>query len=276
MNTSEVSPVLEKLFSAIDNNEIALPAMPDLALKIQKMLNDINVSNQQIVTAVSTDPVLVSQVIKAANSALYVGKPKAETIMAAVSRIGYQMLKNIIVTFTMNKISNSTHPVVKKHIAEFWEHSRAVAAISYVLAINEKHLNQEQAMMAGLVHDIGTLPLCLYAEKIVPHLDESTLNSLCIKSRATIGNKLLLDWKFPPEITEVVLAHEDLQRDTGNALASYADIVTVANLLNPSTAMTTEWDTIAAVKRLHFSKETCQSFFAIFENQLKAASSMLR
>lgn len=276
MNATEDSPILQKLIAAIDNNEIPLPAMPDLAIKIQKMLSDINVSTQQISTTVSTDPVLASQIIKAANSALYLGKPKVETVSAAVSRIGYQMLRNIIITFTMNKIASATHPVVKKQISEFWEHSREVAAISYVLARNLKHLNQEQAMMAGLVHDIGTLPLCLYAEKMVEVLDEPMLKTLLTKFKATIGNKLLLDWKFPSEIVEVALSHEDFQRDTGSPLASYADIVTVANLLNPATIKTTDWDNIAAVKRINFTKETCYSFFEIFDNQLRAAYEMFR
>jgi HD-like signal output (HDOD) protein len=176
----------------------------------------------------------------------------------------------------MNKISSSTHPVVKKQISEFWQHSREVAAISYVLAKNLRHLNQEQAMMAGLVHDIGTLPLSLYAEKMVEVLDESMLNSLLIKFRATVGNKLLLDWKFPTEITEVVLAHEDLQRNTGHSLASYADVVTVANLLDSENKQTTDWDSITAVKRINFTKETCLSFFGIFDNQLRAAKEMFK
>ena len=131
-------------------------------------------------------------------------------------------------------------------------------------------------MMAGLVHDIGTLPLCLYAEKMVEVLDEPMLNSLLIKFRATIGNKRLLDWKFSSELAEVILAHENLQRDTGDSLASYSDIVTVANLLNPSTTETIDWDNIAAVKRINFTKETCHSFFAIFDNQLRAAHEMFR
>jgi HD-like signal output (HDOD) protein len=276
MTNSDSSPFLEDLITAIENNEIHLPAMPDLAIKINQMLNDINVSTQKIAVVVATDPVLASQIVKAANSAVYLGKPRVDTVNAAVSRIGFQMLRNIIITFTMNKLSNSTHPVVKKYISEFWEHSREVAAISYVLARNQKHLSQEQAMLAGLVHDIGTLPLCLYAQKMVSDLDETTLKELVTKFKATIGNKLLVDWKFPPEITSVVLEHENLLLETSSPNASYSDIVTVANLLNPSTAKSIDWENIAAVKRLNYDKDTCQAFFAIFDNQLRAAHELFK
>lgn len=271
MSALEKSPILEKLFSAIENNEIQLPAMPDLALKIQELLDDMNVSAQQIVQAISTDPVFASQIIRTANSALYSGKPKVESVGMAVSRIGYKMLRNIVVTFSMHKLSSSSNPIVKKHIVEFWEHSREVAAISYVLAKTQKHLSPDQAMMAGLVHDIGTLPLCLYAEKMVLNLEEPILISLSRKFKATIGNKLLLDWQFPSELTEVIFAHEDLQRETGESFASYADIVTVANMLNPSTTKMTNWENITAVKRLYLSQETCRSFFDIFDADLRVA-----
>jgi HD-like signal output (HDOD) protein len=266
---------LAKLFSAIENDEITLPAMPDLALKIQRMLDDFNVSAMQIVAAVSIDPVLVSQIIKAANSAIYSGKPKVDKVMPAVTRIGYKSLRNLVITVTMNKLSVATLPVTKKHIANFWIHSREVAAISYVLAKNLKHLNPDQAMLAGLVHDIGTLPLCLFAEKNVSNLDEGTLDVLARRYRAKVGEKLLVKWEFPEELTKVVVAHENLQYESADLLATYTDIVTVANMLNPSTVKLIDWFKIAAVRKLWLDKESLQTFFEKFKNELVAAREIL-
>lgn len=266
---------LGKLFSAIENDEMTLPAMPELAIKIQRMLDDFNVSAMQIVTAVSSDPVLAAQIIKSANSAIYSGKPKVDKVMPAVSRIGYKSLRNIVITVTMNKLSVANHPVTKRYIADFWAHSREVAAISYVLAKNLKHLNPDQAMLAGLVHDIGTLPLCLFAEKNINDLDEETLNSLARRFRAKVGERLLVKWEFPEELTKVIVAHEDLQRDSGELLASYSDVVTVANMLNPSTVNLIDWYKITAVRKLWLDKETLQTFFERFNSELKAARELL-
>jgi len=266
---------LDKLFSAIENDEMTLPAMPELAIKIQRMLDDFNVSAMQIVTAVSSDPVLAAQIIKSANSAIYSGKPKVDKVMPAVSRIGYKSLRNIVITVTMNKLSVANHPVTKRYIADFWAHSREVAAISYVLAKNLKHLNPDQAMLAGLVHDIGTLPLCLFAEKNINDLDEETLNSLARRFRAKVGERLLVKWEFPEELTKVIVAHEDLQRDSGELLASYSDVVTVANMLNPSTVNLIDWYKITAVRKLWLDKETLQTFFERFNSELKAARELL-
>lgn len=239
------------------------------------MLDDINVSANQIVSAVASDPVIAAQLIKTANSAAYSDKPKVVSVMAAVSRLGFKLLRNLVLAITMTKLSNTNHPVVKKYLAEFWEHSREVAAISYVLAKNQRHLNPDQAMLAGLVHDIGTLPLCFHAEKIISDLNDATLDPLVRKFRAQIGEKLLHAWEFPAELIEVIVAHEDLFRKTDSSSASYADVVTVANMLNRVSANMIDWDNIAAVKRLWFSPETCRTFFDLFDKELRAAREML-
>jgi len=276
MNESTLSTShLDKLFSAIENDEMTLPAMPDLAIKIQRMLDDFNVTAMQIVTTVSSDPVLAAQIIKSANSAIYSGKPKVDKLMPAVSRIGYKSLRNIVITVTMNKLSAANHPVTKRYIADFWIHSREVAAISYVLAKNLKHLNPDQAMLAGLVHDIGTLPLCLFAEKNISDLNEETLDTLSRRCRAKVGEKLLVKWEFPEELTKIIVAHEDLQYDSGESLATYTDVVTIANMLNPSTVKLIDWYKITAVRKLWLDKETLQTFFERFNSELTAARELL-
>lgn len=275
MSRPDTASTIDQLYLAIENNELVLPTMPDWAIKIQNLLDDINASANQIVSAISGDPALVAQLIKTANSATYCDKPKVDTVMAAVSRLGYKALRNLILMVTMARFSNAEQPAIKKYLSKFWEHSREVAAISYVLAKTQKHLNPEQAMLAGLIHEIGTLPLCLHAEKMTSSLDDSTLNAIVSKFHSKIGEKLLQVWEFPLELVEVVVTHEDLQRETGEARASYADVVTVANMLNRSTVKITPWENIAAVKRLWLSPEFCRTFFEQFDNELRAANDML-
>jgi len=175
----------------------------------------------------------------------------------------------------MNKLSAATHPSAKRYIADFWTHSREVAAISYVLTKNLKHLNPDQAMLAGLVHDIGALPLCLFAEKNISELNEEVLDSLVRRFRAKVGEKLLVKWEFPEALTKAIIAHEDLQHDSGEMLATYTDVITVANMLNPSTVKLIDWYKITAVRKLWLDKETLQTFFERFNSELTAARSLL-
>lgn len=268
------SHLIEQVSLAIERNELVLPAMPDLIIKIQKMLDNMNVSITEIVSALASDPAIVAQLIRAANCATYNDKPRVTNITSAVSRLGFKFMRNILIDIAMVKLSRTSHPVMQKHLSAFWSHSREVAVLSYVLAKTQPHLDAEQAMLAGLLHDIGTLPLCLHLEQ-AEGLTDMSLDAIVRKFRAPIGESLLKSWGFPPEFTEVTFAHEDLFRETGCDRASYADIVTVANMLNKSTVNLVNWDNVAAVKRLWFSPETFRTFFSLFEPEIRQAHDIL-
>jgi len=49
MNQTQAVSVIDQIYLAIENNELVLPTMPDSAIRIQRMLDDINVSANQIV-----------------------------------------------------------------------------------------------------------------------------------------------------------------------------------------------------------------------------------
>lgn len=275
MDPAAACPIADELARAIERNELMLPAMPSWALKVQRMLDDFNVSAGQIVTAVSADPAFAAQLIKTANSAAYSGKPKANTVAAAVTRLGYKMLRNLIVSITINRLSNFEKPFLKQHLAAYWEHSREVAATSYVLARSQKHLNPDQAMLAGLIHDIGQLPLFIHIEKRDLQVDDAMLDTIIRRCSAPLGGKLLRIWDFPEEMAEIPLAHEDIHRETESPRSSYADIATVANMLTRATAKVVDWDSITAVRRMGIASDLYREFFDRFDKDMKVARDML-
>lgn len=267
-------PVVDELSLAIERNELKLPAMPAWATKVQRMLDDFNVSAGQIVTAVSSDPAFVAQLLRMANSAAYTGKPKVENVNAAVSRIGYKMLRNLIIATSISQLTVFKNRDLMRHLDEFWAHSREVAVISYLLAKSQRHLNPDQAMLAGLIHDIGRLPLLLYIERKNLDVDDAVMNILIRKCSAHLGEKLLQAWDFPPELIEIPMAHEDIHRKTSTSLASYADIVTVANMLTRATAKVVEWNNLTAVKRIGLDSTLYREFFDRFDKDIAVAREM--
>jgi HD-like signal output (HDOD) protein len=267
--------ITDELSLAIERNELVLPTMPAWAAKVQRMLDDINVSASQIVTAVSGDPAFVAQLIKIANSAVYAGKPKVDNVNAAVTRLGYKMLRNLIISVSMAKLSIIEKPALKKHLDEFWEHSREVAATSYVLAKSQKHLNPDQAMLAGLIHDIGRLPLLLYIEQKNLNAEGGAMDTIIRRCGAIVGEQLLKAWVFPDELVEIPMAHEDIHRETVDSRASYADVVTIANMLTRATARVVDWDKVTAVKRMGIDGNLYLEFFDRFDKDIAAAKELL-
>lgn len=266
---------IDRLIQAIESNQFELPTMPDWALKIQQMLDDINVSASQLVAAISSDPVFAVQIVKLANSAAYCDKPRVDTLAAAIPRLGYRMLRNLILTVTMQRMANAGNPHIRKRLLDFAEHSREVAAISYVLAKNQKHLNPDEAMLAGLVHDIGTIPLCLHMDKLAAVFDEDACEAVLARYRAPVGEKLLQAWAFPPELAAVAVGHEALRRDVDARQADYVDIVAVANLLGQPNAKFVEWDNVTALERLWISPQVCRDFATHFGSEVRSARTLL-
>ncbi len=275
MITEQQEAIAAEVFAALESGTLDLPTLPDMAIKIRKATDDPNVSAEALVRLLSTDPAISAHIIKAANSAAFsIGNPVNE-LRAAVSRLGYRMLRNMVMVITMNKLFNADSPIINQELKNLWDHSREVAVNSYVLALRQKHLKPEQAMLAGLMHDLGALPLCIYADRHHPRLDQETLEGLIRKFHTETGVKLLENWHFPPDLVEVVAQHEYLQHTTGSGLADYVDVVTVANLLMPGTAKFVAWENVAAIVRLGYSPAECQNFLETHSEQMAVAREML-
>lgn len=269
--------LLQQIIADIESDSLVLPTLPDIAFKIQDLIDDPNVSAEQIVLVLAGDPFISAQLIKAANSAAFADKRPVENVRGAVSRLGYRQLRNLVMMITMNKMFYARNPVINKYMKAAWQHSREVAAISYVLALRQPHLSPDQAMLAGLVHNIGVLPLCLHVEKNQLQIAEDSLEELIRKCSGTIGTKLLQKWHFPQDLIGVVEEHEQLHRDSSNMpRADYADIISIANLQEDrARAKVIAWNQIAAVNRLGLSETECQSFVELYAERIALIAEML-
>lgn len=276
MDTWKHQALLDQVLHAIEHDDLALPILPEVALKIQDLIKNPNASSNQIIEAASCDPCISAQLIKAANGAAFADKPPVYNVRVAISRLGFRHLHDLLVNISINKVFFSNNPILNRQMKTVLEHSREVAAMSYVLASRHAHLSPDQAMLAGLIHEIGVLPLCLHIEKTHVQINEETLNELIQKCHSTIGSKLLKKWNFPPELIEVVAEHENLSRDSGNmSRADYTDVVSIANLQNRTSAEMVAWGEIAAAKRLKLSAEECQIFLEHHAGRIASVKEML-
>lgn len=276
MNTEQQQTLIGQILHAVGQDDFALPTLPNVATRIQELMADPNVSADRIVAVLSGDPFVSAQIIRSANSAAFTGMPPINNVRDAALRLGYRQLHNLVITITVDRLFSSNNPAVNQRMKQVWEHSRRVAAVSYVLASRHAHLSPDQAMLAGLMHNIGLLPLYLHIENNRLQIDADTLATLGRKTHQTIGAKLLNSWHFPPEIIAVVLEHEDLHRESGTApVPDYADVIMFANLQNSTRAIAVAWDNITAVQRLGVTKEECRTFLAQHAGRIETVEVLL-
>lgn len=271
---TEQQAIIAEVFAALKEGKLDLPTLPDMARKIQDLIDDPNVSAYQVVNLLSADPAVSMHIVRAANSAAFNhGKP-VDNLLDAISRLGYRMLRSMVMDITMTKLFQARSPLIHQQLKKLWEHSRAVAANCYVLAQQQKHLKPDTAMLAGLVHDIGALPIYLYADRHHSRLNPVALEDMVCKFSSAIGAKLLQNWNFPDELIDVAAGHENLQRVNNSDVADYADVVTMANLLH-GPAKLVAWRNVFAAERLGYYTMDCQNFLSSHAEQLAAARDML-
>lgn len=249
---------LEQLQQAIASNKIQLPTLPEVALRVRDAIEQENTTAQTIAEMVSTDAALSTRLLQVANSPLYRRRVAIDNIQMAITRLGYKLVRSLVLSLAMKQIFQSTSEVLDKKLRKTWEHNVEVAAISRVLAQSLPHLDKEQAMLAGLIHNIGTLPILTMAESIPElALDAAMLDQYVENLNSIIGKQILEAWDFPKTLVAVPENYQNLAYD-GGEMADYVDVVLVGRLqiLDQShPAVSADWGKIAAFRKVGLEPE---------------------
>jgi len=220
---------IKELLDDLENDNLVLPTLPEVAIKVRDTLEDESMGLADVAKIVTTDTALSARLIQIANSPLLRASREIESVEAAITRMGANMVRNLVTSIVMEQMFQATSDATDKRLRQVWEHSSEVAAISHALASQFTKLPSDQALLAGLVHDIGALPILSRAED-VPELieDEALLDNIIAKTHTQIGEAILRKWNFPDELIAVVAEHENLTRNS--AQTDLVDVVMVANL----------------------------------------------
>lgn len=250
---STIDNLLLELY--VERNRLVLPTLPEVADRVRKSLNEPDTTAGKLARLLNADPALSAKLLQVANSPLYRGRSHIDSIQTAVARLGNKVVRELVSSFAVQSMfkrrgSGGAHKLLK----QVWAHSVRVAAISHVITRRFTSLSPDHAMLAGLMHDIGTLPIIGRAEKVTELLqDVPTLLQIAATLHTQLGKLILESWRFPATLVAVAAEHEDLYRDSGEAL-DYVDVVMVANLHSYAgtdhNLAQMEWDRIPALRKL--------------------------
>ena len=250
---------LESLEDALKKETLVLPTFPDVAIKAREAADNENTTAEDLARIINTDAALSARLLKVANSPLFRARNKIENIQIAITRMGNRVIRNLIMSITVEQMFHSKSAVLADRFKKAWEHSVQVAAFSRVLAMSSPSLDPEQAMLAGLFHDIGVLPILVEAEKHDYFIkNPAALDKIIDDLHVDVGRLIVEHWDFPQELIEVVWEHENLTRNA-KPTVDYSDIVLIANLQTPSRENNqnsqVDWSSVPAFKRLGLNHE---------------------
>lgn len=257
LNVSLSNPLIEQvrldLLDAIENDSIVLPTLPEVALEIREAASDPDVDVAMLATIIENDSSIATRILRIANSSLLRGFQPVHDVKSAISRIGLSYTSTLVTTLAMQQIFLSTKEALNQRMRAIWIHSTDVAAICYTLAKSQPHLNSEIATLAGIVHQVGTLPVLSYAVgrgflRDHPEL----LDQILISISPEVGSRILEAWGFADELVAVPAQHMHFDRQV--PAGDYVDLVTVANLHSYVGAehplAKVDWSTVGAFARL--------------------------
>ena len=195
-----------------------LPVFPRAAREVVRQVSNPEAGPRELAAVCSLDPVLAGRLIQIANSAFYSPRLPIGTIMHAVSFIGTETARRVLLAAALrgNFASPQSH-----HI---WNHSLDVAQAAEMLAMRSSvKMDPSQAFLAGLIHDIGRLAFSIMPPAFMERFHRLTDGGcppveveMCLAGRChgEVGSETLEQWKFPAEIVEAIRWHHRPERST--------------------------------------------------------------
>ncbi|HLO63978.1 MAG TPA: HDOD domain-containing protein [Azonexus sp.] len=196
------------------SGDVNFPTCLDAAMLVRNTLRDPLADLQLVVRAISAEPLISSKLLRLANSVAY--NPSGSTItdlQTAVARLGFEVVRTTSLAVAMEQMLKSRNLSAYDRISHAaWEHSIHVAAIARVLARRLGRINPDEAMLAGLVHNIGIFYLLYRAAEYPEYRDDQTaMVELLAGWHESIGESLLHILGMPEQITDAIRDHDHLR-----------------------------------------------------------------
>ena len=232
--TREAAEALRRVVDEADVGELSFPTSVDASRRVMKAVENPDLGLSDLAKIVVAEPLLSAKVIRLANSAaLNPSNQTVRDVKQAVMRVGMDPIKSLAMVLIMDQLRQSQRHSGSRELSNrLWERGVHVAALSYVIARKLTRLNADEAMFAGIVHDLGRFYLLSRAAAYPALLEDpvalaETINDLGERAGALVLGQLDL----PESVVKAVLA----ARHYGGSMPpdSLSDLLFVAGALSP-------------------------------------------
>ena len=192
---------------------VDLPSMPAVAAKVMAIADSNLVSIAELEETITKDHAFSTRLLRIANSGFYKRNRQIDTVSTAMMIIGFGPMKSLAVATSMKDLMSRSGPVETM----LWLHSFGVSIAASLLAVETGLVPAEEALVAGLVHDVGKTVINnsipdRYAPLLVrPY--ETGISSVEIENGALgfnhcqVGGLMARKWKLPVTLEHVIEYH---------------------------------------------------------------------
>lgn len=225
------------IHSLIDGHD-RLPTLPEVYFRLKELIDDPNSSFEEIGEILGHDAGLSVRLLRIVNSPYFGFRSKIDSISYAVSAIGMDQLANLVLsTVVVDQFRGIPDSLI--NMRSFWEHSLACGLAARIIATNRNEPNTERFFVAGLLHDIGRLLICMrIPDKFMASMQraKSCEKHLYLAERevmgfdhAQAGALLLKTWNLPQCLEEAVGFHHRPSKARNHRLE--ASVIHIADIV---------------------------------------------
>jgi len=204
-----------------------IPTLPAIVFELNTYLQDPDASISKVSETIEKDQAMTLKILRLVNSAFYGFQSEISDIQKAVMLLGYNAVRNSIVSLSVIKSFSSVLKLEGFDIKDLWKHSLAVAVTGKNIAQLTKKESPDNCFVAGLLHDVGKIILAQYFQDLFEKawlaskseynsLYEAEINELPV-DHTRIGAHLANKWQLPQGLIDTILRHHDYQPEAENA-----------------------------------------------------------
>lgn len=193
-----------------------LVSLPDVCIKVNRLIDAPNYSAATLGDLITQDTDLSARLLRLVNSAFFNLQAPVETISRAITVIGTNEVRNLVMATTAARVFTGI-PGDLVDMAEFWRYSMTTGVIAGDLAVRCRVLHTERLFVMGVLHDIGRLVIYLKLpaasrdillvtggdDRLLPDVESDILGF----THMEVGEELLRKWSLPESIITVVAHH---------------------------------------------------------------------
>ena len=189
--------------TAFRRDELNLPSLPDVAIRLRSALQkDISIADA--VKIINLDPVIASKLIQVSNNPLFRSLTPIANSHDAVNRLGLKTTQNLVTSISLHNLFRSNNKALNNRVQKLWRESIQIASLSYTLAGLTRKINPDEALLAGLTHNIGALPIITYADSLKEtSYSEAEFEQTITTLQGLAGEVILKKWLFPDNLLQI-------------------------------------------------------------------------
>ena len=203
---------LSDLARELSAGRIDLPSFPDAVARVQHVLSDESITSERIARVVGSDAGLAARILTMANSTLlHRGGSPVTDLKVAVTRIGHDSIRAAALAYATAQVRHAADLAhIRTDLERFWQEGIRVAALAHAMAKESQLLRPDEALLAGLLHNIGKVYIIARTPKdaVAVHVDDAVLRDW----HPGIGQALIENWKLPEDIAVAVGGQNDVER----------------------------------------------------------------